>query len=38
MPLVQVYLQTIRQAERLANLDCRIGESRSSLPEVPASD
>jgi hypothetical protein len=30
MPLIQVYLQTIRQAERLANLDCRIRESRSS--------
>lgn len=29
MPLLQLYLQTIRQAERLANLDCRIRESRS---------
>jgi hypothetical protein len=30
MTLIQVYLQTIRQAERLANLDCRIQESRSA--------
>lgn len=28
MPLIQVYLQTVRQAERLANVDCRLRESR----------
>jgi hypothetical protein len=32
MPLIQVYMQTIRQAERLANLDCRIREARSARP------
>ena len=28
MPLLEIYLKTVRQAERLANVDCRIRESR----------
>ena len=33
MPLIEVYLQAIRQAERLANLNSRIRESQSSQPK-----
>jgi len=32
--LIQIYLQMLRQAERLANLDCRIRDSRSARPSV----
>jgi hypothetical protein len=33
MPLMEMYLKTVRQAERLANVDCRIRESRICRPE-----
>lgn len=33
MPLVDMYLKTVRQAERLANVDCRIRESQTCRPQ-----
>jgi len=34
MPLLEIYLKTVRQAERLANVDCRIRESQICRSET----